>query len=84
MPCNKACNVPCNHFCNVHVKTHVMLGNDPCNGIHPSAGRGVHSRAQSARALPGVLMAKVRTLRVEIFQGCTLFLRVLQESAHFF
>ena len=50
----------------------------------PSAGRGVHSRAQSARALPGVLMAQVSTLRVEIFQECTLFLRVLQESAHFF
>ena len=26
--------------------------------IFTSAGRGVHSRAQSARALPGVLMAK--------------------------
>ena len=36
----------------------------------------VHSR--------GVLMAKVRTLRVEMFQECTLFFRVLQESAHFF
>jgi hypothetical protein len=49
-----------------------------------SAGRGVHSRAQSARAHSGVLMAKVRTLRMVIFQECTFFLRVLQESAHFF
>ncbi len=49
-----------------------------------SAGLGVHSRAQCARALPGVLMAQVSTLRVEIFQECTLVLRVQQESAHFF
>ena len=29
-------------------------------------------------------MAKVCTLRREIFQECTLFLRVLQESSHIF
>ena len=32
----------------------------------------------------GMLMAKVRTLRVEIFQECTLVLRVLKESAQMF
>ena len=40
---------------------------------HPSAGRGVHSRAQSARALPGVLMAK----------GVLSILKIFR-SAHFF
>ena len=38
-----------------------------------SAGRGVHSRAQSARALPGVLMAK----------GVLSILKFFR-SAHFF
>ena len=49
-----------------------------------SAVPDVHSRAQCAHAHRGVLVAKVCTLLEVIFQVCTLFLRVLEESAHIF
>ena len=49
-----------------------------------SVGRVVHSRAQCAHAHWVVLMAEVCTLLEEIFQECTLFLRVLKEIAHIF
>ena len=60
------------------------LGRKSVCAVGTSAGRDVHSRAQCAHAHWGVLMAEVCTLREVNFQECTLFLRVLKESAHIF
>ena len=60
-----------------HTRTSMVSGTN-------ISGTGCALACTECTCTPGSAHGKRCTLNFEIFQECTLFLRVLQESAHFF